>query len=41
MVSYIPETLKVTTHRNKHVGDKINLLVERVLAQMADAGLLT
>lgn len=50
MVSYIPETLKVTTHGEKQKGDIVNLevdrqtqaivdTVERVLAQRAEAGL--
>ena len=36
MVSYIPETLKVTTHGDKRKGDKINLEVDRQTQAIVD-----
>ncbi len=36
MVSYIPETLKVTTHGEKKIGDLINLEVERQTQAIVD-----
>jgi riboflavin synthase len=36
MVCYIPETLRVTTHGEKKVGDKINFEVDRQTQAIVD-----
>lgn len=35
-VCYIPETLRVTTHGDKHVGDKVNIEIDRQTQTIVD-----